>query len=171
MWPKLDWTPSTRVASRSCWWQQKLCPFSNPKDRTGVQVMVLLRIQADADLPLAQVQPGMDFMTDLDRQLPECVPFPNSPSINAQNIWCAHWTVVRSNRSTSGISRFVSYLWIQLAVLNFQNRSQQGTGSKFHQLEFKSIRFRTDGLDFTEIVTRQPLKVSARHLRSILAKM
>ena len=120
--------------------------------------MVLLRIQADADLPLAQVQPGMDFMTDLDRQLPECVPFPNSPSINAQNIWCAHWTVVRSNRSTSGISRFVSYLWIQLAVLNFQNRSQQGTGSKFHQLEFKSIRFRTDGLDFTEIVTRQPLK-------------
>ena len=79
-------------------------------------VMVLLRIQADADLPLAQVQPGMDFMTDLDRQLPECVPFPNSPSVNAQNIWCAHWTVVRSNRSTSGISRFVSCVWIQLRI-------------------------------------------------------
>ena len=108
LWPKLALTPSATVGSRSCWWQQKLCPFSNPKDRTGVQVMVLLRIQADADLPLAQVQPGME--------LPECVLFPNSPSINAQNIWYAHWTVVRSNQSMPGISRFVSCVWIQLGI-------------------------------------------------------
>ena len=56
----LTWPSCTTVAHRSCWLQHKLGPFSNPKDRTGVQVMVLLRIQADADLPL--VQPGMDFM-------------------------------------------------------------------------------------------------------------
>ena len=76
--------------------------------------MVSLRIQADADLPL--VQPGMDLMIDLDRQLPECVPFPECLIIHAQNIWCARWTV--SNRSTPGISRFVSGVWIQLVALN-----------------------------------------------------
>ena len=105
--------------------------------------MVSLRIQADADLPL--VQPGMDLMIDLDRQLPECVPFPECLIIHAQNIWCARWTV--SNRSTPGISRFVSGVWIQLAVLNSPESVLTGYWVDIPSTGIQLDRSRTDGLD------------------------
>ena len=56
-----------------------------------------------------------------------------------------------------------SYLEEELSVLLYPLRP--------NLRKFKSIRFRTDGLDFKEIVTRQPLKGFPGHLRSILPKM